>query len=61
MRIKLLISRAGADFSQGVGDVITVSDAEAARMIEAGQALPEIASKKETAVKPSAAQKAVKE
>lgn len=39
MNIKLLTSRAGADFVQNTGDEITVSDAEAIRMIEAGQAV----------------------
>lgn len=40
MKIKLLVPRVGADFSQNRGDEITVSDAEAIRMIEAGQAVP---------------------
>ena len=40
MKIKLLTSRAGVGFSQNVGDEIEVSDAEARRMIEAGQAAP---------------------
>ena len=40
MKIKLLTSRAGADFSQNVGDVVDVSDGEGKRMIDAGQAIP---------------------
>ncbi len=40
MRIRLLVSRAGVDFSQNVGDEIDVPDKEATRMIEAGQAEP---------------------
>lgn len=38
MEIKLLISRAGVGFSQNAGDTIEVSEDEALRMIEAGQA-----------------------
>ena len=38
MRVKLLVSRAGADFVQNAGDEIEVPDDEAARMIAAGQA-----------------------
>lgn len=40
MKVKLLTSRAGVNFSQNAGDVIDVSDDEAKRMIEAGQASP---------------------
>ena len=40
MKVKLLTSRAGVDFSQNAGDVIDVSEAEGKRMIEAGQAAP---------------------
>ena len=60
MKIKLLTSRAGADFVQNVGDEIEVGDAEGMRMIEAGQALPVVISGKETAVKKPVTQKAVK-
>ena len=35
MKVKLLISRAGAGFVQNIGDEIEVSDAEAKRMMEA--------------------------
>lgn len=61
MRVKLLASRAGADFSQAAGEEVTVSDAEAVRMIEAGQAEPVSAPKKETATKKTAAERAVKD
>jgi len=40
MQVKLLVPRAGVDGAQNRGDVVTVSDAEAVRMIEAGQAEP---------------------
>lgn len=40
MKIKLLISRASAEGSQNVGDEIEVSNDEAKRMIDAGQAAP---------------------
>lgn len=38
MKIKLLVPRAGADFSQNRGDEIDVSADEGQRMIDAGQA-----------------------
>jgi len=47
MLIKLLVSRAGVNFSQTAGDIVEVDNAEAVRMIDAGQAE---ASKKETIV-----------
>ena len=40
MKVKLLTSRAGVDFSQNVGDVVEVSGEEGKRMIENGQAVP---------------------
>lgn len=40
MKVKLLISRAGTGFVQSAGDVVEVSNGEAKRMIEAGQAEP---------------------
>lgn len=40
MKIKLLVSRSGVDGSQNRGDIIEVLDAEAVRMIDAGQAEP---------------------
>ena len=47
MLIKLLVSRAGVNFSQTAGVIVEVDNAEAVRMIDAGQAE---ASKKETIV-----------
>lgn len=40
MKIKLLVSRATATGAQNRGDVIETDQAEAIRMIEAGQAEP---------------------
>lgn len=40
MKIRLLVSRCGVDGAQNRGDEIEVSDAEAKRMIDAGQAEP---------------------
>lgn len=40
MKIKLLVARAGTDFSQTVGEIIDVSDDEGHRMILAEQAEP---------------------
>jgi len=40
MKVKLLVSRSGADGSFSPGDEIEVSPDEAARMIAAGQAQP---------------------
>ena len=51
MKIRLLQSRAGIDFSQSKGDEIEVDAAEAKRMIEAGQAEAIAAPKTERAVK----------
>jgi hypothetical protein len=39
MKIKLLVARAGAGFSQNRGEEIEVGDAEALRMIAADQAV----------------------
>lgn len=38
MQVKLLVSRAGVDFSQNRGEIIEVSAAEAESLIAAGQA-----------------------
>jgi hypothetical protein len=38
MKIKLLIGRAGIDFSNNPGDIIDVPDSEAAALIQAKQA-----------------------
>ena len=61
MKIKLLVGRAGRDFSQSPGEVVDVVAAEAQRMIEAGQAVAEGDPKKETATKKTAPEKAAKE
>lgn len=60
MKVQLLVSRCGLEGAQNVGEVIAVSDAEGARMIAAGQAMPERTAKPEKAVKRSKAEKAVK-
>lgn len=51
MEVMLWVSRAGANFSQSAGDIITVDDDEGLRMIAAGQcelveSKPEIATAK---------------
>lgn len=52
MKIKMLVSRSGADGAVDAGDEIEVDAAEAKRMIEAGQAQPVRTGKKpEKAVK----------
>lgn len=61
MKVKLLISRGGAGFTQNAGDEVEVSEDEAKRMIEAGQAVPIAESKTETAVSKKQTQKAVKD
>lgn len=38
MKVKMLVSRSGADGASDPGDVIEVDASEAKRMIEAGQA-----------------------
>lgn len=58
MKIELLVARATAAGSENRGDVIEVSDAEAIRMIEAGQAVAVRSVKPETAVKPARTEKA---
>lgn len=60
MKIKLLVSRAGALGAQNSGEEIVVPDAEAIRMIEAGQAEPVRAAKVERAVKPVKGERASK-
>ena len=58
MKLRLLQSMAGIDFSHNVGDVIEVNDAEAVkRYIERGIAEPVETAKKETATKKTAAKK----
>lgn len=58
MKVKLLVSRAGAGFSQNVNDEIDVSKEEGLRLIEAGQA--ELVGKVERSTSKKATQKAVK-
>jgi hypothetical protein len=60
MKIKLLIARATATGSENRGDVIDVSDAQAVRMIEAGQAEAVRSVAPEKAVKASKFEKASK-
>lgn len=60
MKVKLLVSRAGAGFVQNRGDEIDVPDAEAIRMIEAGQAEPVRTAAVERAVRAPRSEKAVK-
>lgn len=58
MKLRLLQSMAGIDFSHNVGDVIEVNDPEAVkRYIERGIAEPVETAKKETATKKTAAKK----
>lgn len=40
MKVKLTMSRGGPAGTQNAGDVVDVANAEAKRMIEAGQAVP---------------------
>ncbi|GEM_PF-4451360 len=40
MKVKLLTGRAGADWSQDVGQIIEVSKDEGQRMVDSGQAEP---------------------
>lgn len=58
MKVKLLVSRAGAGFVQNRGDEIEVSDDEGLRMIEAAQAIEIIGLKKETASSKTKTEKA---
>lgn len=60
MKVKLLVSRAGPAGAQNRGDEIEVSDAEALRMFDAGQAEPVRAAAAERAVPKGKAEKAVK-
>jgi hypothetical protein len=58
MKVKLLVSRAGVDFSQNAGEIIDVDEAEAGRMHAAGQC--EFIVKTERATSKKNIQKAVK-
>lgn len=59
MKIKLLVSRATANGAEDRGQVIDVTDAEAVRMIAAGQAEPVRAVPVETAVSRKKVERAV--
>ena len=58
MKVKLLVSRAGVNFSQNAGEIIDVSNDEALNLVKEGQA--ELAQVKETATKKRTTRKAVK-
>ena len=60
MKVKLLVARATLNGAENRGDVISVPDAEAIRMIEAGQAEPVRSVKPDLAVPRSKAEKAAK-
>ena len=60
MKIKLLVARATATGAENRGDEIEVGDAEAIRMIEAGQAEPVRGAAPERAIKPAKAERAAK-
>lgn len=60
MKVKLLTARAGAMGSQNRGDEIEVTDAEAIRMIDAGQAEAVRSVTPERAVKRTKAEKAAR-
>lgn len=60
MKIKLLTARATATGAENRGDVIDVQDAEAIRMIEAGQAEPVRSAGPEKAVSRARREKASK-
>jgi hypothetical protein len=60
MKVKLLVARAAASGSENRGDIVEVSDAEAIRMVEQGQAELIREETKERAVKPVRAEKARK-
>lgn len=59
MKVKLLIARAGVDFTQNAGDEVEVSAEEGKRLIEAGQAAPVRENTPEKAVRKKTAEKAV--
>lgn len=61
MKVKLLTSMAGIDFSHNAGDEIDCNEAEAKRFIEAGIAEPVVQKRTEKTVKKPRARKAVSE
>lgn len=60
MRVMLKVSRAGPDGAQNAGDEIDVSDDEAKRLFEAGQAEPVRKRTAEKAAKKPAGERAAK-
>lgn len=60
MKVKLLVSRSGVDFSENAGDVVDVSDQEGRRLIDQGMAEAAPAEKAETTAKESKAQTTAK-
>ena len=60
MRVTLLTSIAGIDFSNNRGDVIEVDDAYSIRLIESGQAEPVDEPVVETATRKTATRKATR-
>ena len=60
MKVKLLVSRTGADGAQNRGDEIDVSPAEAKRMVDAGQCEIVRTAKAERAVPKPKAEKATR-
>lgn len=61
MKVKMLTSMAGAEYSLSPGDVREFPDAEAKRLIEAGYAAPAALAKREKAVKPAPAETRAKD
>lgn len=60
MKVELLVSRVTAERAENRGEVVEVSNDEAARMIEAGQAIPVRSVKPEKATPKRKAEKASK-
>jgi len=60
VKVKLLVSRAGSDFSQSVDDIITVTKEEAMTMKRNGQCVIPANLNKELAIKQRKAEKAEK-
>ena len=60
MKVRLLVPRATAAGPENIGDVIDVLPDEAKRMIAAEQCAPVRSSKRETAAKKRASEKAIK-
>ncbi len=60
MKVELLVSRAGPDGAHNRGEIIDVPADEAARMIEAGQAIPVRGAPVEKAVRAVKVEKAAR-